>query len=196
MLHQHAGLEVERRERLVHHDEVGLLNQRARNRNALLHAAGKLERPVLREALQAHPLQHLNDPALALRLGHMLHRETEADIVLDRQPGKQRVILKHHHHARLRSGHGLAVEGDAAGRQRLETGGEFEQRALAATARTENGDEFALLDGQVDVAQRSDGEPACGLPDLADVMAGQGLHRTGSHHKIRRWICTSSTSTR
>src|SRR5947208_2303579 len=44
----HAGLLVERAERLVHEQDAGFETERARERGALAHAAGELRRIVLR----------------------------------------------------------------------------------------------------------------------------------------------------
>ena len=90
------------------------------------------------------------DARLPFRLRHALHRKPEPDIVAHRQPGKQRVFLEHHDDAGLRPRDRLAVERDAAGGQRLESRDQFEQRALAASARPEDGDELALRHRQIE----------------------------------------------
>ena len=50
---------VERAEGLVHQQHVGLLRERARDRDALAHAAGELVGPALRERLEMHEPQQL-----------------------------------------------------------------------------------------------------------------------------------------
>ncbi len=52
-IHLLARHGVERAERLVHQQEPRVLHERAHDRGALLHAAGKLERIALREFAQA-----------------------------------------------------------------------------------------------------------------------------------------------
>ena len=52
-LHQRAGLVVERAERLVEQQDLGIVGERARDRGALLHAAGELLGKVIVEAAQA-----------------------------------------------------------------------------------------------------------------------------------------------
>ncbi len=47
ILQHFAGLHVDRGERLVHQQNVRLLRERARQRDALLHAAGDLMRVVV-----------------------------------------------------------------------------------------------------------------------------------------------------
>src|SRR3989344_118254 len=53
LLHEHAGLVVERAEGLVHQQDLGVVGQRARNGGALLHAARQLLWKMLLEAAQA-----------------------------------------------------------------------------------------------------------------------------------------------
>ena len=55
LLHQLAGLVVERAERLVHQQHARVVGQRARQRDALLHAARQLLRVVVLEARAARP---------------------------------------------------------------------------------------------------------------------------------------------
>src|SRR5207237_297208 len=55
-LHQHTGLVVERAERLVEQQDLGIIGERTRNGAALLHAAGQLLRPVVLEAVQPNLL--------------------------------------------------------------------------------------------------------------------------------------------
>ena len=54
-----AGHGVERAERLVHEQHVGVLRERAGERDALAHAAGELVGPLLREAGEVHELEQL-----------------------------------------------------------------------------------------------------------------------------------------
>ena len=58
-LHQPAGLRVERAERLVHQQDLGIEGERARDRGALLHAAGKLRGVAVLEAVQADQLDEI-----------------------------------------------------------------------------------------------------------------------------------------
>ena len=54
-LHQLAGLVVERAEGLVHQQHARVVGQRARERGALLHAAGQLLGKVVLEAAAGRP---------------------------------------------------------------------------------------------------------------------------------------------
>ena len=65
-----AGLGVHRRERLVHQQDRGLVRERARDRDALLHPAGELPGVVVEEARQADRLERPPRRA-ALRSGRV-----------------------------------------------------------------------------------------------------------------------------
>ncbi len=91
-----ADLGVERRERLVEQQHRGAGREGAGEGDALLLAAREFEREALVEAGEAHQLQHLLDPRLALRLVHAGDLQAEADIVGDVHVRKQRIGLEHH----------------------------------------------------------------------------------------------------
>ncbi len=57
---------VERAERLVHEEDVGVLRERAGERDALAHAAGQLVRALLGEAAEVHQVEQLVDARAAL----------------------------------------------------------------------------------------------------------------------------------
>ena len=112
-LHQHARLKVEGSEWLIHHDKIGIFDQCARDRHTLLHATGKLMRPVVGELGQPYPFQEPGDPPFAFGLRHLLHGEPEADVVLHREPREQRMILEYHDDSRCRTRNRFSVDRDA-----------------------------------------------------------------------------------
>ena len=61
-----AGHRVERAERLVHQQHVGVLGERAGERDALAHAARELVRPLLGEVAEVHHLEQLVGARAAL----------------------------------------------------------------------------------------------------------------------------------
>ena len=146
---------------------------------------------MLGELRQPDPRQQPVDPRIPFRPRHALHRQSEAHVVAHRQPREQRMVLEHHDDAGFGTGHRLAVERDAPGRQRLQAGDQFQQRALPASARTEDRDELSLLHRQVDVLQGGDREPAGRRPHLAEAVT-HAVFIGACHHRILRWICTSS----
>ena len=64
--HRLPGQCVKRRERLVHQQHAGVVQQRADNADALLHASGELIRVFLLEALQAGEREQLDGVARGL----------------------------------------------------------------------------------------------------------------------------------
>jgi len=79
-----ADQRVQRRERLVHQQDVGIGGERAGQADALLHAAGQFRRQAVAVTLQVHRLDHL--------LGHLgagigidvAQFEREGDVVAHR----------------------------------------------------------------------------------------------------------------
>ncbi len=59
IIHLQPGQLVERAERLVHQQQVRLMDERAAQRDALLHAAGQLVRPGVVEGRKTDQLQQL-----------------------------------------------------------------------------------------------------------------------------------------
>ena len=64
-VHGLAGQRVERAERLVHQEERGIVDERAHERDALLHAARQLPRVAVLEALETDEVQELEARAAA-----------------------------------------------------------------------------------------------------------------------------------
>ena len=71
-------------------------HQSARQRDALLLAAGKLARLAILVTRELDQRQRVRDPPLDFGLRHVAHLEAIADIGRDRHVREQRVILKHH----------------------------------------------------------------------------------------------------
>jgi hypothetical protein len=154
-----AQLLVERRERLVEQQDARALHQGARQRHALALAAGKLVRLASGEAFEPHQRQHLFDPGSDLRPGKPLLLETERDIALDREVGKQRVALEHHVDRPPIGRHThdiLPVEQDASGVRRLEARKQTQQRGLAAARGAEQRKKFPREDVERHALDRGD----------------------------------------
>ena len=120
--------------------------------------------------VQPHVLERLADLARDFRRRVVRHLQRERDIALDRHVREQRVALEHHaHRAPLRRAVGeiLAVEQDATAVGHVEAGDHAQQRGLAATRRTEKGEELAGLDADADVVDR--GEIAETAGDVLDL---------------------------
>ena len=74
LLHQLAGLRVERGERLVHQQHFRVHDQRAREVHALLHAAGEFVRIVMLETREADEFDEIaRARSLASRVATPMH---------------------------------------------------------------------------------------------------------------------------
>ncbi len=110
------GHGVERAERLVHQQHVRLLGQAAGDLQALLHAAGQLQRKRIMPVAESDLLQQPGDDGRTLRPRHSACLKRQRHIVRHRAPWQQRaaIILEHHSELLMRFGHRRAVEGDLA----------------------------------------------------------------------------------
>ena len=147
---------VERAERLVHEQERGIEGERARDRDALLHAAGELPRWCSREALKLDELEHLVDPLLPALLVPARELERQGDVLRDRAPLVEHCILEDDPVVVVAAGlpRGLAVDGRAAARRLDQVADDAQQRRLAAAGRADQRDELARLDLEIDVLER------------------------------------------
>ncbi|MGF6416251.1 hypothetical protein OKW37_008010 [Paraburkholderia sp. MM5482-R2] len=152
-----AQLRVEIRQRLVEQKYVGPDRERARNRDALLLAAGQLPGIAFGERAQPHHVERLANARVALRLRYTPHFQTERDVLRNGHVRKQRVALKHHA--------GIALVGceprdlgvadpDFAVARLDEARDHAQRRRLAAAARAEERDQFALGDIERHVGDR------------------------------------------
>ena len=171
-----AHLGVERRQRLVEQQHRRLRRQRARERHALLLAAGQLMRILLGLVAQVHERQHLVDPrrdrvASATSGTRGRSRCSCATDMLGNSEYDWKTMPKLRRRAGTPS-EARAVLRHVAGIGCLEAGDDAQQRRLAAAGGAEEADEFAFADVEADVVQRQDGaEP------LGDVGAATGTRR-------------------
>ena len=87
---------VERRERLVHQQDVRMDDERAGEADALPHATRELPRIGGLEAVEPDQVDRGERAAPDLRLGQAQGLEPDLDVLEHRQPGKQREALEHH----------------------------------------------------------------------------------------------------
>src|SRR5690606_27129149 len=120
-------------------EDLRLHDEAARERHALLLAAGKLARIAVLEAGEADHLENLSHPARPLGPRHLADLEAEGDVLEDRLVGPDRVVLEDHPHpaplgrdaARPRGDRG-AGDADLAVVRREEAGDEPQGGRLAA----------------------------------------------------------------
>ncbi len=86
---------VKRRERLVHQQHRRVMNERAADRNALLHAAGKFARIALFEAAEPDELDQLERALARFALVEAKDFSRQQHVVEHGAPLQQHGLLKH-----------------------------------------------------------------------------------------------------
>src|SRR5260370_14271454 len=121
LLHLLARQRVERAERLVHQQDLGVVDERTNYREALLHAAGELIGVTVAEIPEANKTKivlYLLSPLAA----EPTHHRTEAGILHDAHPGKERWLLEDDAAVGARAGDQFASERHAPPRRPDEAG--------------------------------------------------------------------------
>ena len=164
-----AGHLVQRTERLVHQQQARLLGERAGDGDPLLHAAGELIGIPVHEVGEPHKLGEPRDTGGTGIPTHLVQLERQLDVARDGAPGQQAGLLERDAVVLIDAGltGGLAEDAELARRCVVEIGDEAQQGRLAASARSDEGDELARLDSELDVGQRHD-IPRGGREDLPD----------------------------
>ncbi len=156
LLQHHFGLGVERRERLVHQQYAGIDRQGSRQGRPLAHAARELVRVVIDEVAQPALGQKVERPLAALAPRHALDFLAELDILDDRPPRQQKVLLQHEGDMAIGPGDELAVDPDLPRRYRIEARAHVEQRALATARWPDQRHHLAVGDRQADALDGHD----------------------------------------
>src|SRR6185437_14344390 len=154
LMHERARLRVERPERLVHQQDRRLDRQRARDGDALLHAARELRRETVLEALEVDEVDQLLRALLAFGARPALLLQAVKDVLPHRLPRVEREILEDDAAVGPGAGNRTPGDGDAPRLDRQEAAKEIEQRALAAAARPEQRDELLLAHIERDAVER------------------------------------------
>ena len=89
-----AEIAVERGERLIEKQHTRVGGEHARQRYALLLAAGELPRHAVAEAGHLDHVQHFLDPLIVCLLGFRCICKSERNVLGDRQMRKERVALE------------------------------------------------------------------------------------------------------
>ena len=176
ILHIHAGEGIECTERLVEQKHLGPADRGACERGALAHAARKLMRIGLLEALEADHFDELIDAVLFL-LVDAAGTQAEGDIVVDGQPRDQRVLLEHEAAVGAGSGDGHAVERQLALVHWDETGDQTQERRFAAAGRADERHERAGGDFERHIVERDDA-----FSGWIDKVLGDARNGDASYH--------------
>ena len=182
----HLGVEVG--QRLVEQQHARLDDERARQRDALLLAAGERRGLAAGDGLDVADLdqrQRLPHAQGDLRPGDTLQTQAVRDVVEDGHVRPQRVALKDHGRAaslRRHRRHVVVAEADAPGIERQKAGDRAKQRGLAAARGTEDGGEATGRKLERHAAQR--GHRGISLDRAGDVDGNRRRH--DSHVRARR----------
>eukprot|EP01022_Parablepharisma_sp_SALTPOND_P019257 TRINITY_DN325_c0_g4_i2.p1 TRINITY_DN325_c0_g4~~TRINITY_DN325_c0_g4_i2.p1 ORF type:complete len:1147 (-),score=388.80 TRINITY_DN325_c0_g4_i2:349-3789(-) len=184
VLHQGAGLHVQCRERFIHEQDLGAVDEGLGQRHALAHAARELVGIMVAELVQAHAADPFVGQLVRLGLGLATEHGAGRDVLAHAAPGEDGVVLEHETDARVDAIDRLAHHAHLA-HGRLEQAGDQRQRGgLAATGRPHDGDEFAARHAHGKVAQRHGGTAIGGdeaAGDIAQLDGRRGLaSRRGS----------------
>ena len=152
-----AQLLVQRGQRLVQQQKLGLTRQRPGQRHPLALTARNLVRLARGERRQLHQIEHGAHPLGARRCGHPFVLQPIAHVPFHRHVRKQRVALKHHVHRAIPGRHPthvLPVDEDAPAGRSLEPRQHPQQGGLAAARPAQQAEDFTLGDGQGNVPDR------------------------------------------
>ena len=128
---------VERAERLVHQQERGREGERARDRDALLHAARELPRVVLLEPVSSTRSSISSTRSCARRAVPAEQLERQRDVLRDRAPVEEDGVLEDDPVVAVEAGlaRGLAVDDDVPDGRLDQVADDAQQRRLAAAGR-------------------------------------------------------------
>ena len=157
---------VDARGRLVEEDELRVVHERAREREALLHAAGQRARLHVLQVEQLDVAEQLVHARVGAGAGDAVDAGEEAEVLLDGEIRVERERLRHVaglalDALALRADVAAGDDGTAAGRLK-EPAQHLDRRRLAGAVRAEKAEDLAARDAQrerVDRAVRA--EAAC-----------------------------------
>ena len=101
LLHLAADQRVERREGLVHEQDVGVRGEGPGETDALAHAARELVGHRVGAAAETDQVEDASGPLASLVASDALDLERVGGVVEHRQVGQQREVLEHHRHGTL-----------------------------------------------------------------------------------------------
>ena len=177
----HARLTVERAGRLVGEQDVGIVDDGARDGHALHLTAGHLVRRFVQLVAQADLFQRLDGACAPLLTRDAGERERELDVCQHALVRDEVVALKDKADGVVAVGvpvavvvflRGAAIDDEVAGGVAVESADDVQQRGLAAAGLSEDRHELILAEGDVDALERLDLRRA-GLVYLGDMFQFQ-----------------------
>ena len=155
-LHLLTQLEIQRTQRLVEQQNLGLWRQRPRKRNALLLPARDLPGLAVRHLSHFDELHHLFDCRLNLSLRPAKHFKPKANILGNRQMWKKRITLKHSIHGplvRRQIQQILAKHIKRPGGRMFKSSNQAQKRGLAAARWPQKREKLVILDLKARISQ-------------------------------------------
>jgi hypothetical protein len=148
---------VQRGQRLVQQQQLGLFDQGAGQRHALLFTARQRVGFAAGQPAHFHLVQHGRHPLAYLRRWQALLLQAIGHVLLHRHVREQRIGLEHHVHRPLvgrHRGHVHAVDYDRARAGGFETGQQAQQSGLARARAAEDREQLAPVDVEIDPVHR------------------------------------------
>ena len=176
-LHRLAQLEVERSQGFIHQHHPGRIGHCTGHGDPLLLPAADLGGVPVVHFRQLDQVEELANPLADLVLGVSPFLQAEADVVADGEVGKKGVVLEHHADFAVLGRHPcdvLVAEQDRARGRRQEPRDQPQGSGLAAARGTKEGEEFTLLDLEV---QRLEGSK---VPEFLDNPGKENAGHDGS----------------
>ena len=147
LLQDDLRLRVDRSERFVHQEVFGSGEKRTGQADALAHPDRELVWVGVTELRETEALDEGLGALVTFPASDARRLQTERHVVEHVHPLVDAVLLEDERRA------GIVVEGDATRRGRHESGDDFEQRRLAAAARSDDADELARPDRERHVVE-------------------------------------------
>ena len=172
-----AQLGVKVREGFVHEEDRRLADDGAPERYALALAAGEGLGLAVEELVEAQDLARVRDAPLDLILRRLAQLQPKGEVVVDAHMRVKRVALEDHGDVAVLGGHVVdhpVADEQAAVADLLQAGHAAECRRLATAGRSDQDEELAIIDLEVEVVH---GEDVAGV-FLDHVVKGHRGHRT------------------
>ena len=150
-----AGVEIG--ERLVHQKRPGVTHQRPSHRDALALSSRELARAAREQRLKLEHRRRFADAGFDQRARLLADLERESQVLGDAEVGIERIALEDHRdvaQARRQVIGERAADREHALGDRLEPSDHAQRRRFAAPGRSDQNQEFAVLDLQIEVFDR------------------------------------------
>ena len=152
-LHRPSKLQIQSSERLVQKQYTGIICQCSCNGYTLLLSTGELRRFSFLEAFQLNQLQHFLNLFLYIRFWYFSYFQTIPDVIRHVHMGKKGIILKYRVHISLvwlQIRHIFPLQPYTSAVRLLKSCDDAKSGRLAAAGSTQQGDEFPLINLQID----------------------------------------------